>query len=93
MQKTIVSFIFGALLSGGIVFTLYSTVLIEYTAVPYLPDGGQHIGERKGDLLHGKGQIEWPEGSSYEGHFLNGEIVGRGVLHSADGSIYGSGHP
>jgi hypothetical protein len=43
---------------------------------------------RKGDLLHGKGQIEWPEGSSYEGDFLNGEIVGRAVLYSVDGSIY-----
>lgn len=36
----------------------------------------------------GKGTLVWPDGSIYEGYFLDDKASGRGRLIHADGDVY-----
>lgn len=40
------------------------------------------------DAFHGKGKMEFSDGSVYEGDFLNGSITGTGKMKFSDGSVY-----
>ena len=88
MKSPLLSFTVGALFGSIIIFTLYQTLLVEYTTVSKLPDGSQYTGERQGEIFHGKGRLEWPNGSIYKGEFQNGIIEGQGTLQWSDGSTY-----
>lgn len=46
------------------------------------------LGEWFADKLHGKGILTWPDGSKYEGFFVEGMRQGRGRFTSSDSDIY-----
>jgi hypothetical protein len=52
------------------------------------PDGGRYYGPLVGGKLHGKGRLEWENGSFYEGGFANGLMSGHGHYHFTNGTEY-----
>jgi len=52
------------------------------------PDGGRYYGPLVNGKLHGKGRIEWDNGSTYEGGFVNGLMSGEGKAKHAAGHAY-----
>ena len=42
----------------------------------------------KNKLRHGKGIMNWPDGSKYDGDFRNDLSEGRGIFYHANGDIY-----
>lgn len=52
------------------------------------PDGGRYYGPLVGGKLHGKGRLEWENGSFYEGGFANGLMSGHGEYHFSNGRVY-----
>lgn len=38
--------------------------------------------------MSGRGVLTWPDGSKYEGYFIEGRREGRGRFTSSDGDIY-----
>jgi len=38
--------------------------------------------------MNGKGKMDWPSGTSYEGQYVNGVKHGQGVLNFSDGRVF-----
>ena len=49
---------------------------------------GVYVGKSKGTYPQGRGVYEWPDGSKYEGDWLNGKPEGEGRFEYACGAIY-----
>ena len=47
-----------------------------------------YSGDYKNGLCHGKGRLEFKDGSVYEGQFVNNKMHGYGKIFFKDGSIY-----
>lgn len=88
MKKAATVLMAGAAIGASIMWALYSTVWVNYTAVTLSPDGGHYVGPKKNGLFHGKGKITWTDGVEYEGDFYEGLITGNGKITYADGSNY-----
>ena len=52
------------------------------------PDGGRYYGPLVEGKLHGRGRIEWDNGTVYEGEFAKGMMSGRGRMKFANGNFY-----
>jgi hypothetical protein len=52
------------------------------------PDGGRYYGSLRDGKFHGRGRIEWDNGTLYDGAFDDGLFSGRGKLTSTDGRSY-----
>lgn len=63
--------------------------LIERMAEMTLLDGGNFVGELKGDVPHGQGSCVWPDGSSYEGEWRSGKMHGKGSFQSGQHTYVG----
>lgn len=51
-------------------------------------NGENYIGEFKNDDFHGKGKLMFPDGSFYDGNWVNGMKHGEGgEIHLANGKI------
>ncbi len=46
------------------------------------------MGYWSNDQEHGFGTEEWPDGSKYEGSYINGKKEGVGIFYSKDGNKY-----
>lgn len=57
----------------------------------FCPNGDKFKGVMKEGIRHGKGKIEWSDGSSYDGNFKFDGIHGNGVYKYKSGDIY-NGH-
>ena len=42
----------------------------------------------KKEIKNGQGSMTWPDGSSYEGGFVNDMLDGHGILNWSDGTTY-----
>ena len=82
---------------GGYAFlvTAFISVLSVFVVAAFaaadtieLPDGSVYTGERRGNLLHGEGELRWADGRHYAGEFRNGLIQGQGVLVYRNGDRY-----
>jgi hypothetical protein len=53
-------------------------------------DDGTNIqsGCLSGDCKNGQGVFAYPDGSKYEGQFVNGKFEGQGIFHFANGDTY-----
>ncbi len=52
------------------------------------PDGGRYCGPLVDGKLHGRGIIEWSNGTVYEGEFVAGHLSGEGRLRTPHGDLY-----
>lgn len=50
-------------------------------------NGNKYVGQKKGDLKHGKGKYTFRDGSYYEGDWNENKISGVGGLYFVDGNI------
>lgn len=57
---------------------------VEYNS----PDGWSYQGEWVHDVIEGKGSLQYANGDSYTGIFVNGEKSGEGTYYFSDGSVY-----
>ena len=55
-----------------------------------LENGAKYCGEwiQGTETRQGKGQQTWPDGSMYEGYWLDNKANGQGRLIHADGDVY-----
>ena len=56
-----------------------------------LDNGARYTGEwleSNPQVRQGKGSQIWPDGSMYEGYFVNDRASGKGRLIHADGDVY-----
>jgi hypothetical protein len=51
-------------------------------------DGGRYYGPLVDGKLHGRGRIEWENGTVYEGEFAKGVMSGRAQMRFANGILY-----
>lgn len=51
-------------------------------------DGGRYFGPLLDGKLHGRGRIEWANGTVYEGELAKGLMSGRGRMRFANGNVY-----
>ena len=51
-------------------------------------DGGRYYGPLVDGKLHGRGRIEWENGTVYEGDLAKGLMSGKGRMRSANGDSY-----
>jgi len=51
-------------------------------------DGGRYFGPLVDGKLHGRGRVEWENGTVYEGEFAKGLMSGKGRMRYATGSSY-----
>lgn len=81
------------------VMTLRAAALLICLGVPLVaaaqakpdaltPDGGRYFGPLVNGQLHGKGRLEWSNGTTYEGDFKDGLMSGKGRLQQSDGRTY-----
>jgi hypothetical protein len=49
---------------------------------------GQYVGEIKYEIRNGKGTMNFKSGSRYEGHWVNGNMEGKGIYYYSDGHKY-----
>ncbi len=56
-------------------------------------DDGTNIqsGCLAGDCMNGPGVFAYPDGSKYDGNFLNGKFEGEGIFYFANGDVYTGG--
>ena len=52
------------------------------------PDGGRYYGTLKDGKLHGRGRLEWRNGSVYEGGFADGVMSGKGRHQDPEGQVH-----
>jgi len=56
-----------------------------------LESGAQYTGEwltKQPNVRQGRGTQVWPDGSMYEGYWVDSKATGRGRLIHADGDVY-----
>ena len=58
------------------------------TIINFFSNIKSYSGDYKNDLYHGKGRLEFKDGSVYEGQFKNNKMHGYGKIFFKDGSIY-----
>ena len=58
------------------------------TIINFFSNIKSYSGDYKNGLYHGKGRLEFKDGSVYEGQFENNKMHGYGKIFFKDGSIY-----
>ena len=58
------------------------------TIINFFSNIKSYSGDYKNGLYHGKGRLEFKDGSIYEGQFENNKMHGYGKIFLKDGSIY-----
>ena len=58
------------------------------TIINFFSNIKSYSGDYKNGLCHGKGRLEFKDGSVYEGQFENNKMHGYGKIFFKDGSIY-----
>lgn len=63
---------------------------VEYRSMVQLENHARYEGEwtRGSETRQGKGKQIWPDGSMYEGYWINNKANGKGRLIHADGDVY-----
>ena len=60
-----------------------------FAATVTLASGAIYTGEVAiNDVPNGKGEVYWPDGSSYTGEFFKGMLHGKGIFHYTNGDVY-----
>ena len=68
--------------------TLFLTINNFFSNLNILSNIKSYSGDYKNGLYHGKGRLEFKDGSVYEGQFENNKMHGYGKIFFRDGSIY-----
>src|SRR5262245_25755341 len=84
-QNMLLTVLRGALWSF---FVLLATVAFGATPDAITVDGGRYFGPLVDGKLHGRGRVEWENGTVYEGEFAKGLMSGKGRMRYATGSSY-----
>ena len=72
----------------NIINKLYQNILNSLANLGVLSNIKSYSGDYKNGLKHGKGRMEFNDGSVYEGQFENNQMHGFGKIFFKDGSIY-----
>ena len=67
---------------------IFKLVLNFFSKLGFFSNVKLYSGNFKNGLFHGKGRLEFKDGSVYEGEFENNEMNGYGKIFFKDGSIY-----
>jgi len=43
--------------------------------------------KKKSGEKHGYGKLKWPDGSYFEGYWIDGKAEGRGIFKTAEGEL------
>ena len=68
--------------------TLFLTINNFFSNLDIFSNIKSYSGDYKNALYHGKGRLEFKDGSVYEGQFENNKMHGYGKIFFKDGSIY-----
>jgi len=70
---------------------IYAGYIFVTVALAFSGLSTVHAGCEKGDCTNGPGLYAWPDGSNYNGNFLNGKFHGQGTYSWTDGKKYTGG--
>ena len=68
--------------------TSFQTIINFFSNLDIFSNIKSYSGNYKNGLCHGKGRLEFKDGSVYEGQFENNKMHGYGKIFFKDGSIY-----
>ena len=68
--------------------TSFQTIINFFSNLNIFSNIKSYSGDYKNGLYHGKGRLEFKDGSIYEGQFENNKMHGYGKIFFKDGSIY-----
>ena len=72
----------------NIFHTSFQTIINFFSNLIIFSNIKSYSGDYKKGLYHGKGRLEFKDGSVYEGQFENNKMHGYGKIFFKDGSIY-----
>ena len=55
--------------------------------IEHYTNGNKYIGQKKGQIKHGKGKYEFKDGTYYDGQWFNNKINGVGNLYFKNGDL------
>ena len=67
---------------------IFQLITIILSKLGFISNIKYYSGNFKNGLYHGRGRLEFIDGSIYEGEFENNKMQGYGKIFFKDGSIY-----